>query len=142
MGGGGSTQPNCKVNVSGKAFGLTNPDETVWSIALQEIGHALGLLHVEGSAAPDDVMYGTLRNPPNTRISFCDLDAWAAVMAWLLQGTAPALPSVPSVSCGTAPPGSDAEPAAVAVQTDKRRSRARQAVPGVSRGLVPPSTRP
>lgn len=87
---------SCKVNVSGKAFGLTNSGTAVRSIALQEIGHCLGLLHADNS---DDVMFGTLQNPPNTVISFCDLEAWAAVMEWLLTGAPPARPSVSSVSC-------------------------------------------
>ncbi|MBI1893105.1 MAG: hypothetical protein HYS14_03205 [Candidatus Rokubacteria bacterium] len=84
---------SCKVNISGKAFGLPNSADTVRSIALQEIGHALGLLHAEGPAASDDVMFGTVQNPPNIQISVCDVSAWAAVMAWLLTGTTPALPS-------------------------------------------------
>lgn len=88
---------SCKVNVSGKAFGQTNSGDAVRSIALQELGHCLGLLHANNS---DDVMYGTLQNPPNTVISFCDLDAWVAVMAWLFAAPfTPALPSVSSVSC-------------------------------------------
>ena len=94
---------DCKVNVSGKAFGSDNPDDTVLSIAIQELGHSLGLLHADN---PDDVMYGTLRNPPNTLISECDLDAWEAVMDWLLMPVTepdPASaypPVVDSVSCG------------------------------------------
>lgn len=107
----------CKVNISGKAFGSANPDDTVRSIAIQEIGHALGLLHSDNSL---DVMYGTLQDPPNTRISFCDLDGWAAVMAWLLLGTTPAPPSVSSVSCGdVSGGGGGGDPAAVTVETDK-----------------------
>ena len=43
----GDSFTNWKVNVSRKAFGLTNPGDTVLSIALQEIGHALGLLHAD-----------------------------------------------------------------------------------------------
>lgn len=89
---------DCKVNVSGKAFGSDNPDDTVLSIAIQELGHSLGLLHADN---PDDVMYGTLRNPPNTRISECDLDAWEEVMHWLVDdGTSAHPPHVDSVSCG------------------------------------------
>jgi hypothetical protein len=87
---------SCKVNVSGRAFGLTNSGPAVRSIALQELGHCLGLLHADNS---DDVMFGTLQNPPNTVISVCDLDAWAAVMEWLLTSAQPARPSVSSVSC-------------------------------------------
>ena len=111
---------DCKVNVSGKAFGANNPDDTVLSIALQEIGHCLGLLHADNS---DDVMFGTLQDPPNTQISFCDLDGWAEVMAWLLTGGGiPALPTVNSVSCGETPGGGGAtsgDPATVMVETDK-----------------------
>ncbi len=109
---------DCKVNVSGKAFGTNNPDDTVLSIALQEIGHCLGLLHADNS---DDVMFGTLQDPPNTQVSFCDLDGWAEVMAWLLTGGIPALPTVNSVSCGETPGGGGAtsgDPATVSVGTD------------------------
>ncbi len=111
---------DCKVNVSGKAFGSDNPGDTVLSIAIQEIGHSLGLLHAEGDAAPQDVMYGTLQDPPNTAISVCDLDGWAAVMAWLLTGVDPVPPSVSSVSCGETTGGEGSgDPATVSVGTDK-----------------------
>ncbi len=72
---------SCKVNVSGKGFGTANSLDEVLSIALQEIGHCLGLLH---SNNPADVMFGTLQASPNTVISECDVDAWKAVMHWLL----------------------------------------------------------
>lgn len=105
----------CKVNVSGKAFGQSSPGGTVRSIALQEIGHALGLLHADNKA---DVMYGTLQSSPNTQISECDVDGWAAVMAWLLEPPAdPHPPTVASVSCGTG--GGGAVPDSVTVTTDK-----------------------
>lgn len=111
---------DCKVNVSGKAFGANNPDDMVRSIALQEIGHCLGLLHADNS---DDVMFGALQDPPNTQISFCDLDGWAEVMAWLLTGGGiPALPTVNSVFCGETPGGGGAtsgDPATVMVETDE-----------------------
>jgi predicted Zn-dependent protease len=90
---------SCKVNVSGQAFGTTNDGATVKSIALQEIGHCLGLLHSDNSA---DVMFGTLQNPPNTQISSCDVTAWGAVMHWLVSdpdGTSPHPPHVTSVTC-------------------------------------------
>ena len=106
----------CKVNVSGKAFGSTNDTHTVESIALQEIGHCLGLLHSENSS---DVMYGYVQSPANTWISYCDLDAWQAVMAWMFNSTpVPALPSVDSVSCGSSSP-TNGLPENVDVSTDK-----------------------
>ena len=97
---------DCKVNVSGKAFGSDNPDATVLSIAVQEIGHSLGLLHAVGDAATQDVMFGTLQDPANTIISFCDLYGWKAVMHWLLSdGPTAHPPHVDSVYCGdVAPP--------------------------------------
>ena len=110
---------SCKINVSGKAFGLTNSADTVRSIALQEIGHALGLLHAEGAAAPSDVMYGTLQSPPNVQISVCDINAWATVMAWLLAGTLPQPPTASSVSCEGTSGGGGAVPSAASVGTDK-----------------------
>ena len=97
---------DCKLNVSGKAFGSTNSSDAVLSISLQELGHALGMLHSDNTA---DVMYGTLQSPANTVISVCDMEAWEEVMHWLV-GTDAADPPVPhrphvtSVSCGTAPP--------------------------------------
>lgn len=89
---------SCKVNVSGKAFGSQNSDDTVRSIALQELGHCLGLLHADNTK---DVMYGTLQSPPNTIISACDMKAWDAVMHWLVAdgGASPHAPHVQSVSC-------------------------------------------
>jgi len=106
---------DCKVNVSGKAFGSDNPDNTVLSIAIQELGHALGLLHSDNL---HDVMYGTLQESPNTVISHCDINAWEEVMDWLLSGSLTAYPPmVDSVSCpadGGAPPPADGDDTVVA----------------------------
>ena len=88
---------NCKLNVSGRAFGSDNSGDAVLSIAIQELGHALGLLHSNHIA---DVMFGTVQPTPNTQISHCDMDAWAAVMDWLVMDNSPAPPNVNSVSCG------------------------------------------
>ena len=93
---------NCKLNVSGKAFGSPNPSGTVLSISLQELGHALGMLHSDNS---DDVMFGTLQSDPNTVISQCDIDTWKEVMHWLVADNLdPATahrPHETSVPCGT-----------------------------------------
>ncbi len=67
-----------KISVSGKAFGRDNPGNQVKSITMQEVGHGLGLLHSDNK---NDVMYGTVQNPPNVKLSQCDLDAWSAVQA-------------------------------------------------------------
>ncbi|MBI4308051.1 MAG: matrixin family metalloprotease [Chloroflexi bacterium] len=88
---------DCKVNVSGKAFGSTNSDAAVLSIALQELGHTLGLLHADNNK---DVMYGTLQDPPSTQISACDMKAWETAMQWLFDGSAsPHGPTAKAVSC-------------------------------------------
>lgn len=103
---------DCKLNVSGKAFGSPNPAATVLSISLQELGHALGLLH---SGNKKDVMHGTLQEDPNTVISNCDIDTWEAVMHWLVEGGTPHRPHVDSVSCGdtTPPPDPGSDPTGV-----------------------------
>lgn len=123
-GGGGSIQgmamckddgngffTDCKLNVSGKAFGSTNPSATVLSISLQELGHALGMLHSDNNK---DVMYGTLQPDPNTVISQCDIDTWEEVMHWLVvDNPVPAnahRPHASSVSCGDAAPPPDPDP--------------------------------
>ena len=112
---------NCKLNVSGKAFGSANPADTVLSISLQELGHALGFLHSDNNK---DVMYGTLQEDPNTVISTCDIDAWEAAMHWLVtDGLAPAdahPAHVGSVSCGDAapPPAPDPDPTRVVAHVD------------------------
>lgn len=94
---------SCRINVSGKAFGSTNPSLTILSIAIQEVGHALGLDHSNNSS---HVMFGTLQDPPNTVISECDIDVWAEVMHWLVaDGPNAHTPHVSSVSCGVADPG-------------------------------------
>lgn len=98
---------DCKINVSGRAFGSDNPPDTVLGISIQELGHALGLLHSDNS---EDVMYGTLQAPPNTVISQCDIDAWEAVMHWLLADGPNANAHPPhegSVSCGDTTGGGD-----------------------------------
>jgi hypothetical protein len=96
----------CKVNVSGKAFGSTNDTATVESIALQEIGHCLGLLHSDNER---DVMFGYVQTPANTWISQCDLAAFAAVGNG--TGTLPAAGT--EVTCGTASGGQAGDPATV-----------------------------
>jgi len=96
----------CKINISGKAFGEPNDDDTILSIALQELWHCLGLLHSNDST---DIMYGTLQEFPNTQISDCDVQAFGLVMHWLLvEGLPEELAHSPhdpkSVECGNGGP--------------------------------------
>lgn len=84
---------NVKINVSGQAFGQENPGNQVKSITIQEVGHGLGLLHSNNT---NDVMYGTVQDPPNVLLSQCDITAWEAVIAG---------PNVNSVTCNPTDPG-------------------------------------
>lgn len=90
---------NVKINVSGKAFGQTNPGNQVKSITIQEVGHGLGLLHSNNT---NDVMYGKVQDPPNVLLSQCDITAWKAVIAGA---------NVDSVTCNITDPGEGPGPA-------------------------------
>lgn len=98
----------CKISISGKAFGESNDDDIILSIALQELWHCLGLLH---SNNPLDMMYGTLQATPNIVISECDVQAFELVMHWLLDSDDAPNTSVHAphgtagVVCGTGGPG-------------------------------------
>ena len=85
-----------RISVSGKAFGLDNPGDQVRSITSQEFGHGLGLLHSDNL---EDVMFGTVQETPNIKLSLCDIEAWNAVMDWLIKGEPSHPPTVSSVSC-------------------------------------------
>jgi hypothetical protein len=87
----------CSIRISGKSFGNQNTYAVLLSVALHETGHCLGLGH---ATSKQDVMYDTVQNPAVTQLSDCDLKAWRAVMAWLLNGTTAAPPTVSSVACG------------------------------------------
>lgn len=82
-----------KVTLSGKAFGDPLGHDAVQTIAIQEIGHSLGLGH---SNDPTDPMYGTY-NGVKLAPSACDVVAFDAVEGWY-PGTFHT-PSVTSVTC-------------------------------------------
>ena len=82
-----------KVTLSGKAFGDPLGHDPVMTIAIQELGHSLGLNH---SNDPTDPMYGTF-NGVKLAPSGCDVTAFDAVHAWY-PGTFHT-PTVSSVTC-------------------------------------------
>ena len=98
-----------KINVSGKAFGINSDVAQVKSIALQEVGHGLGLLHSDNKK---DVMYGQVQSSPNVLLSECDIEAWSLVMKWYVDGDSPYDPGSQTVICGE--PGTDPEPSTTA----------------------------
>ena len=82
-----------KVTLSGKAFGDPLGHDAVQTIAIQELGHSLGLGH---SDDPNDPMYGTF-NAIKLIPSTCDVKAIDAVEGWY-PGTFHT-PTVSSVTC-------------------------------------------
>lgn len=82
-----------KVTLSGKAFGDALGHDAVQTIAIQEIGHTLGLGH---SDDPTDPMYGTY-NGVKLAPSACDVVAFDTVEEWY-SGIFHT-PTVTSVTC-------------------------------------------
>ena len=82
-----------KVTLSGKAFGDPLGHDGVQTIAIQEIGHSLGLGH---SNDPTDAMYGTY-NGVKLAPSACDVTAFDAVEEWYPGTFHP--PTVSQVTC-------------------------------------------
>jgi predicted Zn-dependent protease len=83
-----------RVTLSGKAFGDPLGHNAVQTIAIQEIGHSLGLGH---SNDPSDPMYGQY-NVVKLSPSACDLTAFNTVHAWYPDDTFHP-PTVSSVTC-------------------------------------------
>jgi predicted Zn-dependent protease len=82
-----------KVTLSGKAFDDPLGHDAVQTIAIREIGHALGLGH---SDDPTDPMYGTY-NGVKQSPSACDVTAFDAVHEWYPEEFHP--PTTTSVTC-------------------------------------------
>jgi len=91
-----------KITVSGKAFGSDSSAAQVQSIAMQEVGHGLGLLHSDNKK---DVMYGLVQSNPNVLLSECDIAAWELVMKWYVDGDDPYAPGSETVTCEDAGTG-------------------------------------
>jgi len=77
---GTSFVKSVQINVSGKAFGNTNPAEIIKQVVKHEFGHALGLNHANFS---DDLMSTTVEAGTNS-ISDCDIDGVIAANHWKL----------------------------------------------------------
>ena len=71
------------------------------SLATHELGHAIGIGHMDPIFGTMDIMgYGTedVVFPPAV-ISACDMDAFDVVWAWAIAGTEPVRPTVDQIAC-------------------------------------------
>jgi hypothetical protein len=71
------------------------------SLAVHELGHSLGVGHVEPLVGTLDIMgYGTETVVfPDAVISACDMDAFDTAWAWAINGTAPQPPTASEIAC-------------------------------------------
>lgn len=83
-----------RMQISASSFGSPNTAETVYEIALHELGHVVGLGH---SNDPSDLMYPVLNG--TTSFGSCEVNGFDALYSgWLGSGN-PTLPSQSSVGC-------------------------------------------
>jgi len=83
-----------KITISGKVSGDQLGHDTLQTITVHEMGHALGLGH---SDDPFDPMYGFQNRPDKLNPSACDVTAFDAVHEWYPGTFHP--PTVSSVTC-------------------------------------------
>lgn len=81
------------ISVSGKAFGVDNPEAVRDQIVMHEFGHALGLNHADG----DGVLMSTTVTAGSQSITTCDRSAVLAADDWFFDGgTTPQQPAASS----------------------------------------------
>jgi len=83
-----------RLQISASSFGSPNTPQTVYEIALHELGHVVGLGH---SNATNDLMYPVLNGV--TSFGSCEVNGFNALYSSWLGSGSPELPSQSSVAC-------------------------------------------
>jgi Matrixin len=83
-----------RLQISAASFGSPNTTQTVYEIALHELGHVVGLGH---STDPNDLMYPVLNGV--TSFGSCEVNGFNALYSSWLGSSSPKSPAQSSVSC-------------------------------------------